>query len=201
MKEPDAQRSAQRAKRTVRERVVMMRSDTMMTLTFQDNLTDLDEAWSCWRKYQRKLSRYLPWMKSYVCVHELQKRGAIHFHVALKTDGVWLPYSSLIKQWRQVIGGLGSVKISRDHSCRNRQRAGKIYSYLAKYMGKNFTAGELNKKRYEVARGMTLPTVLTLYFPVGDDTPLLLSKIIKAMSGRLPETKYTAPGVIHLRSY
>jgi len=178
----------------------MLRADTMLTLTFQDNEQDLDRAWSCWGKFRKRLSRW-SWGHHYVVVHELQKRGAIHFHVALKTDGAWMPYSTLIAEWRKVIGGIGSVKITRNYNCRERQRAAKIQSYLSKYMGKDFSAGEMNRKRYEISRGLPRPECITLYYPIGDDTHIRLSELLRAMSGRPPETSYTPPGLIYLRTF
>ena len=107
----------------------------------------------------------------------------------------------MIKIWRDIIGGDGTVKITRNHSCRNRQKAGRIYSYLAKYMGKDFLTGEMNKKRYDIARGLEQPESITIYLPIGDNTPYMLSQLLRSMSGRPPETKYIAPGIIHFRSY
>jgi len=201
MRQQDAERSAKRAKRRIRESVLMLRADTMMTLTTRENLTDLDIAWLNWRKFSTWLARRYPWAQNYVIVHETQKRGALHFHVALKTEQNWIPYGVLIKKWRQIIGGDGSVNFRRNTQCRERQRPAAIYSYLAKYLGKDMHTGEMNRKRYEVSRGCPTPVSITVYLSIGDATHFQLARILRDMSGRLPVTTFTPPGLIYLRTF
>jgi len=200
MRESDAARSASRAKARMRDACMMIRADTMMTLTFQENVTDLTAAWKAWHRFSRYLKKY-HWATDYVIVHELQQRGALHFHVALRTQNAWMPYTSLIEAWRRAIKGVGSVKITRDLQCRERQRPVYIYGYLAKYLGKNFLAGEMNRKRYEISRGCPEPAEEITFMPVGDDTPHALSRVLAWHAGRKPMVTWTKPGLIYLRSF
>jgi hypothetical protein len=195
------ERAGQRAKSKARKAVVMMQADTMMTLTYQENMTDIERAWTDWGKFRRILSRRYSWAKKYVAVHELQERGAVHFHVSLRTAGAWIPYNTIIKVWRTVIGGGGSVNFKRDFHVRTRATSGRIASYIAKYINKEMSHQTINRKRYDIARGMEKPETLVLYLPIGDDTFLQITHLMKQISGRLPSFTFTDTGVIHVRSY
>ena len=79
-------RSLQRTKKTVLDTVRNNRDRfcTFVTLTFAENITDVDQAFSYFGKY---ISKVRKWKKRngeelyYLAVPEFQKRGAIHFHM------------------------------------------------------------------------------------------------------------------------
>lgn len=58
---------------------------TFITLTFAENLTDIEQAnkkFDIWRTYIKRLKKDF----SYVCVPEYQKRGAVHYHLLTNLD-------------------------------------------------------------------------------------------------------------------
>ena len=53
---------------------------SFITLTFSENITDLDYANKEFNNYTRKVRRVFPDFK-YIAVPEFQKRGAVHYHI------------------------------------------------------------------------------------------------------------------------
>jgi hypothetical protein len=89
-------RCIRRAKAKIRRKVMAGGLDHLLTLTYRVNITDRWRAWADFTKFIRLVHRHFPeW--PYVVVYETQKRGAIHFHVAVKgfqkvelLRGLWL---------------------------------------------------------------------------------------------------------------
>lgn len=95
----------------------------MLTLTYADA--------SAWRPehVKRLLDRYRSWLRAknipcrYVWVAELQKRGAIHYHIALFVPhGTKVPYPDAAGWWK--------------HGCTNVEEARAAVPYLMKYLSK-----------------------------------------------------------------
>lgn len=80
-------RSATNLKNTVRNNKDVL--ITFVTLTFADNITDLNEALNSFKKYISKLRSELKKEGKqlyYVCVPEFQKRGAVHYHMLISIE-------------------------------------------------------------------------------------------------------------------
>jgi len=79
--------SAFRAKRSVRDLIEcnFSKGDWFITLTYAENMTNRQQAVDNFRTYIKKISLRLK-DKSYLAVMEYQKRGAIHFHLLLKSE-------------------------------------------------------------------------------------------------------------------
>lgn len=138
------------------------------TLTFAENITDLQEANSEFTKFNKRLSYYLYGesrnVLKYVCVPEFQKRGAVHFHVLYFN----LPY---IKQDEfQEIWGNGFTFVE---SVSEKDEIEDFAKYISKYINKENSKGEdnfslyldkdlLNQKRYFSSRGLIKPSVYKL---------------------------------------
>lgn len=145
-----------RAMRTLKDRVLALRADRMLTLTYHDNMQDILQArrdlLSFFRVVRRKYSKI-----KFVAVSELQQRGAVHWHIALNG---WVDVVFLRAAWCRVTSPENvfvNMKYFRGQS------ALAIAEYISKYLGKGFGEEPDDKPRYlhyyHVARGLA-PEVL-----------------------------------------
>lgn len=121
-----------------------------VTLTFKENLQDLEKA----NRYFTDFIKRLNWHVShdhknrlkYVAVHEIQKRGAIHYHSVFFN----LPYirnDRIARIWDH-----GYIKVNKISSIKN------VGAYLAKYLTKDETTPRSKgQKRYFASRFLKLP--------------------------------------------
>lgn len=115
-----------------------------LTLTFRENVTDLESANKEFKAFIRKMRRILGGFK-YIAVIEFQKRGAIHYHLLL--DIPYMKAQILEEAW-----GNGFIKINRiDH-------VDNIGAYVVKYMTKTDADERLiGKKMYQCSKGLERP--------------------------------------------
>jgi len=148
-------RSAKRAYQTALCKAKALGVDRMLTLTFARNvvITMKEQALSCFARFTR-LCRAQFGEFEYLATLETQKRGAIHFHLAVnRYYNVW----QLWELWKKAVveSGLaqdedkiGSVYINK----RANQSKGGIAKYVCKYIMKEFynslESHEQNRKRY-----------------------------------------------------
>lgn len=115
-----------------------------LTLTFAENVTDLESANKEFKRFIRKMKTKLGDFK-YMAVIEFQKRGAIHYHVLLD-----IKYTKvkLLEEW----WGNGFIKINRiDH-------VDNIGAYVVKYMTKEDADERLiRKKMYQCSKNLERP--------------------------------------------
>lgn len=121
-----------------------------LTLTFAENMQDLEKANGLFTDFIKRFNYAVFGVNrnhlKYVAVHEIQKRGAIHYHVIFFN----LPYMRNDKIAR--IWGHGFTKPKAISSIRN------VGAYLAKYLSKQGkTARKKGQKRYFSSRGLKLP--------------------------------------------
>ena len=124
-----------------------------LTLTFGDNVTDLDVAHYEFEKFVKRLNYLVFGTKvanlRYTAVPEFQKRGAVHYHVVLYN----LPYTKadvIAKVWRN-----GFIKINKIDDVDN------IGAYVCKYMVKGLDDDRLRgRKCYFNSRGLFKPLVI-----------------------------------------
>jgi hypothetical protein len=120
----------------------------MLTLTFRRNLTDIQEAWPIAIKFIRAMRDALGKF-SYVIVAERQKRGAWHFHLALRG---WQNLRLIRECWKRA-GGDGNVDVQPFQGPNQ-----KMASYMSKYISKSFTDDELDRRshhRYRRSQDLT----------------------------------------------
>lgn len=98
--------------------------ESMVTLTFKENITDYKEAVKEWQNFLRKLRPKVDDLK-YICIWEFQKRGAIHFHVLFNFT---MEHDELSKIWRR-----GFVWIT---NLKNKNDTLREIKYMTKYMTK-----------------------------------------------------------------
>lgn len=145
-----------RAKSNIRARNTLRRlalanfgsKSKFLTLTFEENMTDLDKANKEFKRFIRNIKRNLGDFK-YIAVIEFQNRGAIHYHVLLDIE-VYIPHEKLEKWW-----GNGFIRInSIDH-------VDNIGAYVIKYMTKEDADERLiGKKSYQCSKNLERPREL-----------------------------------------
>ncbi len=138
-------RSVQRSKTTVRRKVKQLYGQNdgklyMLTLTYADNMQDIDQAQKDFRAFKRRLKkRGIDFQ--YIAVLERQKRGAWHFHIL---TNVYLEHAKWEKYW-----GHGFVWIDKPRSIRQSVR------YMVKYLQKTFEDMEHKyRNRYLCSQGL-----------------------------------------------
>ena len=121
-----------------------------LTLTFKDNVKDLDSANYEFRQFIKRLNYKVYGQKcsklKYSAVPEFQKRGAVHYHVIFYN----LPYIDA-KELAEVWGN-GFVKVNKIDNIDN------VGAYVCKYMTKSSYDDKLvGKKSYFNSRGLIKP--------------------------------------------
>lgn len=124
-----------------------------LTLTFGDNVTDLDVAHYEFKKFIQRLNYLVFGVKKailkYTAVPQFQERGAVHYHVVLYN----MPYTKvdiIEKVW-----GKGWVWINKIDDVDN------VGAYITKYMVKDMDDDRLKgRKCYFNSRGLFKPVVI-----------------------------------------
>jgi hypothetical protein len=135
-------RSVKRSKKLLLEKSLLIGVDRMLTLTFQDNVVDLDQANIAFERFCRLMRKKGDF--KYVAVPERQKRGAIHYHLGLtkfyEVFKVLAAWRLAIKQTIGSVGALiGGVFINKSASNKfNKSGSLGIAKYISKYIGKGF---------------------------------------------------------------
>ena len=148
-KQENRSKTANRAREKVR-RIINANPQLkkFLTLTFAENVTDIDFAHTALDRFIKRLNRKYRGFQ-YVCVPEFQKRGAVHFHLLCN-----LPYvdvNELAKLW-----GHGFIKLNRIDNVDN------VGAYVTKYMTKeNMDERLIGRRSYSMSRGLNAPQVYT----------------------------------------
>lgn len=146
------------------------------TLTFKENINDIDYADNELKKFFKKL-KYRYGDYTYLAVREFQKRGAIHYHILMNIDigldipewyrpkrkGKWLDEKSkkfnheFIMPKELEIGAIWKHGYVDIEACKHIDNIG---AYLTKYMSKEFDDSRLKgKKAYLPSRGLEKPKI------------------------------------------
>lgn len=135
---------------------------TFITLTFKDNIIDLNVANNEYKKFIYKVKRIF---KNFMClcVPEFQKRGAVHFHLLtnIAIENKDLIYNQKdnkkflhIKYWNNGFDSVENVKGNME----------KIIGYISKYMTKDIDDRLFSHHRYFYTRNLKRPIVNYLNF-------------------------------------
>lgn len=130
--------------------------DLFITVTFAENMTDIDKANYELKKFFQKMKRRQNDFK-YVAVIEFQKRGAIHYHMLCNWKATWSNREELQAEERKLgeIWGHGFVDIGY-------KKTDNAGAYLIKYLSKQHLDERLEgKKRYFFSRNLEQPRELT----------------------------------------
>lgn len=131
--------------------------ETFITLTFEENITDVKEANKQFRYFIDKIRRIKKDFK-YLCITEFQKRGAIHYHLLtnISIDDEKLIYTQVdnkkfrhIKYWNK---GFNSVEILKGDTK-------KVIGYISKYMTKDIDNRLFSKHRYFYSQNLVKPKI------------------------------------------
>jgi hypothetical protein len=118
-----------------------------LTLTFKDNITDLDFANKEFKKFIMRLNYNFNIKTKYSCVVEFQKRGAIHYHVILYNLNGKIDLNKLSDIW-----GNGFIKLNKINGIDN------VGAYICKYMTKTDDKRLEGRKMYFNSRNLNKPT-------------------------------------------
>lgn len=117
-----------------------------LTLTFAENLTDLQSCNEEFKRFIRKLKIVKPDLK-YLAVPEFQKRGAVHYHILFNLG--YIDQKQLADLW-----GHGFIKI------KNIKDGTNIGLYVSKYIGKDLDDERyFNNKKYFCSRNLDKPMI------------------------------------------
>lgn len=143
-----------------------------ITLTFQDNVTNLDDANKAFYSFIRKVRRIEPEIK-YVSTIEFQKRGSIHYHLIINSDKKW-DYEIYLKKWRRSIEAVKTISNGGAIRIENIKDLNATIDYLTKYLTKNMTNQNLRgKKSYLISKGLNKPIEQKLLLKKNDPSTLL----------------------------
>ena len=166
------ERSTRRARTMVRRLCKAKALDTMLTLTYRENVTDRAVIARHLDLAIKRIRRVIPGFQ-YVAVFERQKRGAWHAHLAVeRVQSHYLHRGTLVRSydllraiWRGVVGDLGgNVDVSRSKAAR--RSSARIAAYLSKYIGKGLQSVEGGDSYSASGRALPRPTVFRV--PGGD---------------------------------
>jgi len=145
-----------RSRKMVWRHVMSAGLDYLLTLTYRENVQDKARAKADLARFCDLIQASDPEWK-YLAVFQKQKRGAYHMHLAVRG---WQKVLWLRAKWREVVGeGNIDVRPPRANSGTYRWGRAQIAKYLSRYIGKDLTEEELNKKRYYHSKNVELPQV------------------------------------------
>lgn len=123
-----------------------------VTLTFAENIADIDYCNNEFQKFIKRLKRRQTKRTQpvkYIATWEKQKRGSIHYHIIFFSLG-YINKLELEKLWRNGFAHINSVDVD---SKENRGR------YLSKYFSKDLEVKEHKKKAFFKSQNLKMPTV------------------------------------------
>lgn len=141
------QRRIYRVKRDIRRLALLNELTRMMTLTFRENIEDIDEADMYFKRFIYAL-RVEGYDLRYIMVRERQARGAIHYHCLIDK---FIPHKIAYDLWLKICGS-GSVNF--------RFKGFKGINYCIKYVEKNIGENIMcgvrgyTKKTYTCSRNL-----------------------------------------------
>ncbi len=174
-------KSVQRARTNVRRRVLTIQADNLLTLTFRENVKDIDEAWKCFHYFIKQMRKRYKERWQYVAVPEYQKRGAVHFHLAIAG---YYHHSSVRRFWLAAVGDKGGnidFSVVRRRNGNKTKNPKKIAGYIAKYITKE-DSSEFNRRRYSSGGKIKLPIPETGWLALGVPVIAVMRQTIEAMT-------------------
>lgn len=171
--ERSAQKAAARARKNCRHKIKHAGFKQLLTLTYKQNQTSLDQMRKDFAAWLRIMRRLIPGFRA-VYGFEAQKRGAWHVHVATDALPVLMQYKGArVKSWRVgtavwrgvvPAGGLCFVG-GRSGRFNRYSSPGKIAGYISKYLTKENAAGEAGRRMWDSTRDLAPPPAVTFDLP------------------------------------
>ncbi|MBB3013528.1 rolling circle replication-associated protein [Cupriavidus alkaliphilus] len=174
--------SSKRARKNVRLRCQAIQADRLLTLTYRENMQDVERLKRDFDAFRRAMKGAGQW--HYVAVPETQTRGAWHIHVAVHGRVV---YNLVRSIWRRIVGRDEQGRPNGNVDVRNPKTGGKwkrhaLSAYIAKYITKDVDNHDLNKKRYWTSKGIVVPEPQTYFVK---DTKDMHAVIVDAMQAAM----------------
>lgn len=134
---------------------------SFLTLTFADNVKDIDYANQCFNSWLTLIRRGFSDF-AYLCVPEFQKRGAVHYHLLsnLEVGGEFLPIQNDkkkmydVKFWKYGFTSAFDLKLADDRF--------NVSLYVCKYLYKDIDFRLFGRKKIMHSRNLNLPKVATM---------------------------------------
>jgi hypothetical protein len=182
MDELTLKKSQSRSRKVIRQKALMMQSDRLLTLTFKENITDIKESWKVFKYFNKLMVWRFGDNYQYIAVPEYQKRGAVHFHLAVKG---YYPVNTVRRLWLRACGDRGgNIDIT------NPQKYGakswnpkRIVRYLSKYISKQDSV-EFNKRRYSSSASIEPPEIIVEWLALGVPVLKVMCDILKTLTHR-----------------
>lgn len=162
-------RAVRRARQQVRFHCRMLQCDHLVTLTYRENMEDVERLQRDWKEFVRLVRKDKPeWQ--FVACREKQDRGAYHLHIAVRGRQ---DINLLRRCWYKALGGSGQEKgddtpgqinvrgpAKRFGTKTNEWKASKLAGYMTKYLHKAFDElDSRHSKRYWHSKGIEAPEV------------------------------------------
>lgn len=192
MELPVLAKSCARARTNVRRKALAMQADRMLTLTFRENLEDIDIAWDRF-KYFSKLMRFRYREKwQYIAVPEYQKRGAVHFHLAISG---YYHVQTIRRLWGRAVGRFGgNVDITSPKKFGKKSwNPKRISNYISKYIAKDDSV-EFNKRRYSTGGKIQLPEPQRGWLALGVPVIQVMRQVVERLSRKQVTTVWEIDG-------
>ena len=150
-KEDNKLRALRRARRCVRQACLNVKACYILTLTYHENMQDRRAAIYHRQEFDRRMRKHYPQWQ-YVGVLEAQKRGALHWHLAMPFQ---VDQAIALSEWRMVTGDPTITQVHVGFRPNGKGNAfSKCASYTSKYIGKEMGQRSMEEHHYHIARGM-----------------------------------------------
>lgn len=183
MDEVTLQKSLSRARTKIRRLAMAMCCDRMLTLTFRENLTDLDQARRVFKYFNKLMAQAYGDDWRYICVPEKQQRGAIHFHLAI----AGFKNVRLVRTlWRRAAGKYqGNIDITSPKTAgKNSWNPRRVANYISKYISKTDAVG-FNKRRYSTGGKIQIPDPIRGWLALGVPVIQIFQQVIESRTDKL----------------
>lgn len=138
-----------------------------LTLTFKDEVEDIDFAKDCFKQFVKKVKYYTGSKMAYVCVPEIQKERfekygckVWHFHLVIFN----LPFVEkeiVCQWWSHGFIDIKALMLRKKHKSGNWITTNKelltVGEYVTKYMSKDFVEVKKNSRKYFPSQGLKRP--------------------------------------------
>lgn len=173
-KEKNREKVLSRARKDLR-RIIncnIQKYSKFLTLTFKDNVQDLDYANNEFKNFIKRLNYHYGIKIKYTAVIEFQKRGAIHYHCILYNLVQKINVQELQEIWKH-----GFIKINSIDNVDN------VGAYVCKYMTKTDDDRLLGRKMYFNSRGLNKPQEIK--------EPDLIAQLQRSLLNQAPKYENT----------
>lgn len=173
-KEKNREKVLSRARKDLR-RIIncnIQKYSKFLTLTFKDNVQDLDYANNEFKNFIKRLNYHYGIKIKYTAVIEFQKRGAIHYHCILYNLVQKINVQELQEIWKH-----GFIKINSIDNVDN------VGAYVCKYMTKTDDDRLLGRRMYFNSRGLNKPQEIK--------EPDLIAQLQRSLLNQAPKYENT----------